>query len=302
MAVVSVKEKHDRRRSSDRDGKPAHTRVYLVTCNDPHDGTAVALTANDGTNRVPRYGERIGNLIVTSVDADPVSGSAVHFEVQVELTSAENAEQEDAQIHPLSRPPEVSWGSNETTEPYFLDESPTPKPVVNSAGESFESFLERERGELVITASLNEPTHDAAAADTYSNTINQDAVTIDGTTYPAGTLKLSPITASRQVEDWRNEQGEVTRVVFYKRTYVFKVRAAGWNDKVLDVGYNELTGDAVKGWKLKPILDGASVAVRKPYPLDGTGKRKPKPTDKPAELEFKPYKVKSWSALPLFAA
>ena len=37
--------------------------------------------------------------------------------------------------------------------------------------------------------------------------------------------------------------------------------------------------------------------VTHPYPLDGTGKKKPNPDDAPAELEFWAYEERSWSNL-----
>src|SRR5206468_868306 len=113
--------------------------------------------------------------------------SGVHFEVTVEFTTVDPAK---TVADPLARPPEINWGGSEATEPYFLDRSkPDPKPKVNTAGDPFEQDKERECGEMTITITINEPTHDAALADTYSHTTNLNDVTIDGTIYAAGTLK-----------------------------------------------------------------------------------------------------------------
>jgi hypothetical protein len=53
MAVVSVREQHQRRRSGWRDGKETHTRVWIVITDDPTDGPRVAMAADDGTQRIP---------------------------------------------------------------------------------------------------------------------------------------------------------------------------------------------------------------------------------------------------------
>jgi hypothetical protein len=292
MAVIEVKELHQRRRSSVKDGQVTHTRAFLVTTDNIEDGTVVAISAVG----VPRYGEPHpvdAACKVSSVDADPVKDSGVHFEVVVEYVSGQLV---GTVGNPLDRPPEISWGGSEATAPYFLDCSAEPKPVVNSAGEPFDNYLEREVGEMVITVTCNEATHDAADADTYSHTINSHPLKLDTTTFAAGTLKLSPIQATK-VKERVEEDGSVMNVTYYRRTYTIKARHEGWNDKPIDVGLNERTGDLAKGFKLKPILDQTNQPVKRPWPLDGLGKRKPNPTDKAGVLEFKPYKQVAWTGL-----
>lgn len=62
-----------------------------------------------------------------------------------------------------------------------------------------------------------------------------------------------------------------------------------------NVGTNELIFDPVdilKPPKLRPICDGASLPVKKPWALNGAGRKQPKPPDPP---EFVPYKKAVWS-------
>lgn len=127
----------------------------------------------------------------TGIDADPVSGSSNHFEVVVEYTRPDPSKPIG---NPLNRPPEIIWSNSEATAPYFIDKSDPPKPVVNSAGDPFDQFREREEGEMTITITVNEASHDAAAADAFSHTINAGNVTIDGTTgrLPAGHRRPLP--------------------------------------------------------------------------------------------------------------
>src|SRR6267142_1375196 len=220
--VVSVHEMHQRRRSSHRDGKVSHTRAFVVTTSDITDGTAVAIDATDGITSIPGPGYFYGGVPFSGKDAQPLQDSGNHFEVTVEYSDDASGTQSD--IHPLDRPPEVSWSNTEGTEPYFIDESAPAKPVVNSAGDAFEQFLERETaGQIVITVTRNEDFHDAALADEYSHTVNTDAITIDGTIFPPGTLKLSPIQASKHVEKVRLS-GVEEFVTYYRKTYTFKAR------------------------------------------------------------------------------
>lgn len=242
-------------------------RVFLVTCNSPHDGTAAALTASVTVNgiehRVPRAGDDYLGTTVNSIEADPKDNSDRHFEVTVESSDAD--ESETFAVHPLDRPPEVTW-TTETTEPCFIDvDDEKPKPVTNSAGDPFDQFLERECGEMVITVAMNVDYHDAADADLYSHRVNREHVTVDGTTYAPGTLKLSPIQATRVIEIWQGQE-----LLFYRRVLQFKARRQGWDDQPIDLGVNELVQvtEKVNGVdrtvkKRKPIMDSAGLPVRK---------------------------------------
>ena len=306
MAVVSVKELHQRRRSSNEEGKVRHTRAWLVTTDDINDGTAVALAANDGIERIPFPKELWPgtlNVRVTRIDVQPRQDSGVHFEVTVDWNTVD-ADQDNSDLHPLDRPPVVNFNALESNENYFIDETPdAPKAVVNTAGDAFESYLTRERGMLEIVMTRNEASWDAAEADLYANTCNIETVIIDGTTYPPGTLKLSPIVAARVVEVITID-GVEQEVTYYQVTYRFKARKEGWRDYVLDTGFNEMIvkienvgGEPTPVKYVVPIVSKVGTRVTQPYPLNGAGRKKPNPDDKPAELEFLPYVERSWSAL-----
>jgi hypothetical protein len=301
MAIVSVKELHQRRRSSNEEGKIRHARTWLVTTDDIRDGTAVAIDA-PGIPRAKELWPGTLRVKVTRIDAQPVQNSGVHFEVTVEWNTVDRDDGQD-DVHPLDRPPEVSWGATETTEPYFIDRSPEPKAVVNTAGDPFDQFLERESGELAVMMVRNEATFDAAAMDEYSHTVNEDAVVIDGTLFEKQQLKLSPITATKRVEVITINDVE-EEVTYYAVRYEWKARRDGWRDKVLDVGTNELVskvetvnGQPVVKKYLQPIVDKAGKQVTKPWPLDGAGRKMPSPDDTPLTREFRPYTEKSWAAL-----
>lgn len=286
MAVVAVYEKFQQRRSSMKNGSMSHTRVWGVTTDDIRDGTAAAIVA-DG---IPQYQTPFADgdpCVVTSLDCQPVDTDGTHFDVTVQYTDPDSTVGEIQS--PLDRPADISYGATEVNAPYFLDCSTPAKRVVNSAGDPFEQYLEREDGEMAITITVNEATHDAVAADAFSHTINAGPVTIDGTTFDTGTLKLSPITATKTRERVQNN-GFWEDFTYYKRTYVVKARKKGWSDKVLDVGLNERQGDLATGFTLKPILDFTQQSIKKPWPLDGSGKKQSGDTTvPPVELEFKPY-------------
>lgn len=291
MAVTKVREKFDRRRSSLRDGKRVHTHVYLVVTDDVADGTAAALTADDGTNAVPAYRSAHATnpaLLALSIDAEPVANTPFHFDVTVEFSApASNIHQDE---DPLGRPPEVVWGGEEVTEPYFEDTAGN--AVVNSAQQPFEQYRERESGKTVITVTRNEAAFDAVVAAGYRHTLNDDDVTIDGTTYPAGTLKMSPIAAQKATEVWF-DAGVETTTTYYRVTYTVKHDAAGWYDTLLDVGFQELVGG-----QYRDIKGANNLIVTRPYPLDGSGARNAVPDPDPhPTVTFEPYAEADWSPL-----
>lgn len=297
MAVISVKELFQKRRSSVKDGKTSHTRAWSVVCDDIADGTAVALRAEG----IPEDGDPFPGdaaCTVSSLAADPISNSDRHFEVTAEYT--EDDETFGIPANPVDRIAEVSWDSAEATNAYFLDRSEPPKPVVNSAGDPFANDLTREEGEPVITIVVNEAEHDALAADEFSHTINLEAVKIETTTFAPGTLKLSPIKAQK-VKERIEDNGVYEDVTYYKRTYLLKARKGGWLDKPLDVGFNEKIGDLSIGFKLRPILDATNNPIRTAQPLNGSGRLATIATpNQPVQLEFKPYKQVAWTSLKPF--
>lgn len=88
-------------------------------------------------------------------------------------------------------------------------------------------------------------------------------------------------------------------MTYFEVTYQFKARATGWWETPLDVGFNEYiaNADQTKPGKLRLIVSADSVPVKRPWPLDGKGRKKPKATDVPKVFEFRPYRELSWAPL-----
>lgn len=310
MAVTKVKESFDRRRSSRRlTGTDAagngtfvseHTRSFKVWTDNPADGTAVVLDSIE----LPQPGEPHPNdpfAAMTDIRVQPLDGDDRHFEVEVEYSSdsSSGGTTSDTTTPPLERAWDVSWGGSASTEPYFYDNSSPPKHVTNSAGEPFESFFERESSELTITIIKNEATGAPGTDDLYSNTTNANNVLVEGTLFLADTLKLSPIQSRKQVETVNGATH-----TFYRKTYTIKARRQGWLDQPIDAGLNELIASVqtiddtpTEVGTLKPILDGNGHHIRRPWPLNGSGRKLASPRAEPVTLEFKPYKPANWADL-----
>lgn len=297
--MATVLTTFDKRRGSIRDGKEIHVRCYRVRV-EKGEGTPEALHAEGIPTDLQPYSTG-SPFLAQSWDCQAVPNTALHFDVTVEfytLDPLSHAAQKTTE--PVQRFPDISYGASEGTEPYFIDKSATPKPVVNSAGEPFEQYLQRDTGARTITYTRNEASFDPNAMDAYKNTTNDAAVTIDGVEYPTDTLKLAIVTAQKVSETWRNE-GVDTVATYYKVTYPLKHRAEGWHDHPLDVGYQcaaDIDGTTGKISALTPIVNAAGVPVSKPWPLDGEGAAASL-TAAPIELDFVPYAPADWTDLHL---
>ncbi|MGE5607719.1 MAG: hypothetical protein ACM359_00550 [Bacillota bacterium] len=298
MAVISVREKVDRRRSSCRDGKYQHARVFLVITDSPADGTAMALTA-DG---IPGPGDAYHGVPFSGKDAEPVQNSPNHFEVSVDYASSTSSSSSGStqqnDVPPLEQEPEVSYGSEGVTEEMFLDADG--HPLTNSAGERFESTLEKERGITTITVVKNLAFWNPSDAEDVADTVNREIVILDGMRYAPGTLRLAHPTAQKHtstISRWGNTWQEE----YYRATFTFHARKDGWGLNLLDVGFNELyekqeyvEGVPVMVMKRRPILEAGS-KCRLPWPLDGEGHKMPSADDPAAILHFTRYPAASWA-------
>lgn len=300
MSVISVQEKFDRRRSQKRlEGNATvttHTRVWIVKCSEATDGTAAAIEAET----IPRLGEPHPtdyDATCRGVEADPLNRDSHHFEVVAEYSDETDGGEEDRETPPLERAWDISWGGSASTGAYFYDVDE--QPVTNSAGEPFEGMLERDTSELVISIVKNEERGDPGLDDLFSNTINENDVVIAGTVFLEGTLKLSPIQATKTIE--RVGSGTVT---YWRKTYELKARRQGWDDVVEDRGFNERVSGEVDTpdgpttvYKLRPILDTNAQRIRKPAHLNGEGLQLAADAPAPVELIFKPYRRADWTTL-----
>lgn len=291
--LVSCDELFQNRRSSiDDKGVVSHNRSWQVIFDDVNDGTAAALMAPG----VPRFNS-VGpdNTRARTIESNPVDRSDMVFQVDVGFSGGVVDEQA---LYPTDRPPEFSWPGQEYTEAWFYDYSkPNRKAYCNSAGDSFESTSERIKGELVITMLRNEEHWDVLANDELTTTVNADIVFLDGQAYGKGTLLMGVPTATKVAEVW---MGQV--IEYFKVTRTFKARKAGWADRPLDYGFNEVreytkrVDGVLTLVKERHPIYAAGTKTNKPWPLKN-GKAMPSATDIPDALEFLPYEEKSWASL-----
>jgi hypothetical protein len=240
----------------------------------PPASLAAVETANDGTTAIPTLQASTlpgdSSRYVDEVIARPINPDGLQFEVEVSYIN-------DIVVfdNPLSEPDKIEWGGAEGTEPYFIDQDDPQKPVVNTAGQPFEMFLERDKSSLTVTVTRNLASFPGATAFAYIDTVNSADITVDGVTIPAGSAKMGLISCGP--EQVRN--GTTYREV----KYPMKLRPT-WDDVIDSYGLQE----KVSG-KLRPIVDGTNLPVSKPWPLNEDGTKKTNPDDAAFQITFRPF-------------
>ena len=294
MAWTKVKEQGMLNRSVRGVGESTATRYYTAT-SDTATTTWAAEAASDGTTTIPVTGELLpGDALgrqckTVEARAENDSFNKV-FTIQCDYSNA-------LQTSPLDQPARISWDFDDATQKYFFDNDPSPpsggpgKPVVNSAGESFEDLLERETGSIRATVKkyIAANAYDAGQAVAFKDSVCSDSFTIDNVNISAGQGKMKALTAGEVQTMMVNG----VQVQYRERTMTLQFRNS-WKDLVDDRGFNE--ADTNNSGKLKEIVKGTPpTKTDKPWPLDGNGGAKPNVTDTPAQLTFYPYTPRSFS-------
>lgn len=291
MSVVSVKERLHRRRSrqtkSGSQVVTTHDRVFLVRVNSVDDGTAVALTANDGSTSIPSYGA--GHPTDTDAkaidkDAEPVGDSSVLFDVTVRYSDQQDAA--GGTENPLDRPDRYDWGAREKDARY--DEDVDGTKVRNTNGRLFEESPTRDDSVIEVVVTQNVTSFNLSQANSLRHSLNNATVTIDGIGIATGVCKLGVITARKLTE------GGVT---YYERRLPIQIKASGWNDQFEAWDYYQSPASGSDPPGPVPIHDAAGNLVAGPVALDVDGRRAS--DGEPAVLTFKPYEQKDWSGLGL---
>jgi hypothetical protein len=301
VAFVRVHENtHLEESGRDENGRTAR-RVYEVVANSATSNVAAELaTATNpaeyggATVTIPVLGAahpadatRVVNKITVERDEESTI-TKPKFRVTVDYSTPEENEVEPEPEDPLSEPTRYRWSFNPATEPLFRDRSGTPKPIVNSAGEPFETFLEVDSSELMVEIVENVSSYSPVDAIGFIDKVNSNGFTIDGVSIGAGEAKMSGHGAEK---NW-----DAGGTPYYTVNYVIKFKA-NWKEVELeDRGYNEKDED--NAGKLKEIVKGKPpTKPDRPWPLDGDGAAKANSDDAPELLTFQVYQETSFPNL-----
>ena len=255
---------------------------YSVETSDMADTDAdvAAAVVADADTRL----DLVGTFVLTDLNVDRKKEHPLFWDVTLSVASMNWP---DSQPNPLLRESVFSSSYDEQTESYFLDSASTPKAVVNSVGERFETFPLRLTGTPILQVVKNFASYAMVAYDEIKYTTNASAITIRGTTYSADTLLFKPPLVQEVVEN-------VGGVKYHYFVVTFRLAGdhARHRDNIDDRGYHQKTP---AGFIVSISLSNQTLeSPNTPWPLDGHGVAKPNWGDVPANLPFQPYPSVEW--------
>lgn len=231
MAVISVTRKHNGYRSSRTLDSLEITDVWIVETNDSFDGGNVIENAPG----VPRIRSRYYHPNGASTNAYCKQTTISHVQYEdagnVWYVEGQFSSQVDPQQNPLQRGSIIRYGFAKYQKSIEVDRKK--KKIVNSAGQPFLGGLQVDDSRPVFTIERNEETFPYKLAVEYQDAINSDKwLDLDPKTVKVMNITGDPVTE----ED----------VTYYAVRYEFELRRDGWKEKVLDKGFVDKDGKAIK--------------------------------------------------------
>lgn len=161
--------------------------------------------------------------------------------------------------NPLSRLPEIRWGGSDIT--YTVTQDINQKPIVNAAGDPFDTMPTDFVRASSCTISRNEQQNPAATVANFSNTTNSGAMWGN---VPAKNGLMGKIEAEKISEVFSG-----TLLSYWRVTYPMIFRKDGWTFQPANVGWGAL--DPSLGDQYYQIRDGSGNRPAIPQPLDANG-------------------------------
>ena len=236
MAVVSVNERVEERRSDEDWRGRQHTRAFIVVCDDKTATTKSVLTASANGNSIPLVSERYTGVdefasmtrkYATSYDSQPHT-----FKVICEYNSRPGRAFSPKSDQARGQRARVRVSSVVRDEPMQYDLSTPPKLVANSAGVPFDPPISRNIPPdytIMYTHNYRSLGRATLFLDDYANRVNEDVFL----GVEPGHVKLGRMDADYLV-DGNTPYWPVTFEI------QFKLSEHGFEPPVVDKGFQEL--------------------------------------------------------------
>lgn len=201
---------------------------------------------------------QVQEVVISRTDDTPTK-----WDIVVNIESPETQQQENESVHPLSRPPVVSWDF-ELYQEVAEKDIDTGKFIVNLLGRPVDGIM-RDRARPVLRITRNEAYYSAGVALQYGNKMNSG--------YFAGAAAKQalcrPPKADYKVESWTNPAtGLPEKVTYWEVSYEFHFNTDTWDPIILqaDIYEKDSSGNIVR------IQDASGSDITDPICLDSTGK------------------------------
>ena len=269
-------------------------RNYLVTISAP-DPLGDWIVLSD--SRVPHKGAALGTtglvadypqIKLHDADSRLVYLVTVQYN-RPELLNVDITKKKKQELKPWELPVQVDISSG-TVETVCYEDVASHLPIVNSAGEPFQTPVTTARAFMKYSLRRNTLTYDPSMAASYIGTTNTGNITYQGLNIPAHQGKLLGWGASRDMYYDANEN----LTYYWKESIEIEISYDSYIEtKVLDVGFNELDMDTMK---LTPIKDKDGKQLSTPQLLDGHGKAKSADAD-PVYLTYDVVPSEDWGGI-----
>jgi hypothetical protein len=285
MQVTSVElKKNGNTAKHDQTWKRYYTRTWIVLTDDPRVGAGSVLAATPVSigQTYDTGTEHDTGAFCASVSASPTEEDGMQWEVTAEYGPYDATEFPE---NPQLRDPEISWEyqrSQEAADREAGDPNadPPPKPVKNSAGDSFDPPLLKDVRRPILKLVRNEANFDPLLAYFYHDKVN--STPFFGA--DPGFVKVEGITPQRVFSH--------TIGWYWSVQYEFLFDFRGQDPQVLNQGFKRLDAN---GQRVLCTDDNGEV-VTTPVWLDEEGQQIP-PDGEPVYLQFAIYERIDFSFL-----
>ena len=174
MAASASERFTDQKLTRSIDGNWTATRAWDVVGFTDEQSATTATGVTDGSAH-PRNADLKCTHIGRADNKFTLSKVVATYEITNLLSNPTN---------PLSRAPIISWKWGKTQQP--IDTDMLGNPILNSAGDAFKQHGTRNFSVRFLTITRCEPYYNQAAAQLYTDTVCNGAITFEGNTFGAG--------------------------------------------------------------------------------------------------------------------
>lgn len=243
--------------------------VWHIECD--ADQTLQSVRQLDGVPFIGASSPLAANLFASKIRFE--MRSARYFRATVEYATLEYASSTESAEDLSDRPPEIRYFDECEMVPleycYSGDETSPTTPVLNSAGDKFPEVPLIPRLRLRIEIAWYTQKSMSGKLQPYFNTLNRDALRIDGNLYEAQTLWCVRLQSSLRT----NAAGKE----FTRMELTLRHDPANWNCKIIQSGFQALDESGMK-YPIRlsageyTLEENAGTMITDPALLDGQGR------------------------------
>lgn len=270
MAIINIIPiPGSRSASSDKDRRVEYSASFSILTSNQFDSPNYV-----GFNQPFSIGEIYDGWPISNINIDETDDPC-----QWTMTITYGSDDTEQDPNPLNEP--WVYSVNYDSEQVAVQRDVHNRPILNTAGDFFDSVMEIDQAAPTLTARRNFPSFPWNIANQYTNTINRDSV------FGASPKTLKFMRLSGQQQQTKvNDQD----LIYFDVSVEIAFRRDGWNRKVLNQGFREKKDDELVPIKIKGKDITSPVMLKR----DGTRAELASP---PHVIDFQVYREQNFGAL-----